>query len=209
MFDFSGAEIMLIGVVSMIFIGPKDFPKVVRWGADALKKCRAMAREFHSQVDEMVKDTDLKEAKDQLMQLRHMNVKSVILDAIDKDGTLQETLNSPLQSSLGQTALSPVSSPVTNPVSSAIPSRGLTGTKEDYAASLQQGTLSVDSVSSLEGWTLEQPDREPDWETLNRDDPAPNFLPPAIAKRLQVKRAAPPVPAMIPPQIAASKDERW
>ena len=96
MFDFSWAELILIGIVSMIFIGPKDFPKILSWFSDIVKRCRGMAREFHSQVDEMVKDSDLKEAKDQLMKLRRMNIKSAILDVIDRDGTFQENFNSSL-----------------------------------------------------------------------------------------------------------------
>lgn len=182
MFDFSWAELILIGIVSMIFIGPKDFPKVVHWFTDIVKKCRKMAREFHSQVDEMVKDSDLKEAKDQLMQLRHMNVKSVILNAIDRDGSLQENLNSPVN----QTAISPVESyeiPLKPQEPALIP---------EYAAS-------VDDMI----------DTEPDFQVLAQKDPAPLFLPPSIAQRLQVKRSAPPVPPMIPPQIATYKEERW
>lgn len=182
MFDFSWAELILIGIVSMIFIGPKDFPKVVHWFTDIIKKCRKMAREFHSQVDEMVKDTDLKEAKDQLMQLRHMNVKSVIMDAIDRDGTLQENLNSPLN----QTAISPVNS---------------------YEIPLEEKQSEVIPEYSL--ITDEITEKEPDLKILAQKDPAPSFLPPSIAQRLQIKRAAPPVPAMIPPQIATYKEQRW
>lgn len=182
MFDFSWAELILIGIVSMIFIGPKDFPKIARWFSDVVKKCRSMAREFHSQVDEMVKDPDLKEAKDQLMQLRRMNIKNVILDAIDRDGTLQENLNLPLN----QTAIQspkPYEIPFSNKQPENIP---------EYSTPIHEDSR-----------------KEPDLDTLARKDPAPFFLPPAIAQRLQVKRAAPPVPAMIPPQIATYKEQGW
>lgn len=179
MFDFSWAELILIGIVSMIFIGPKDFPKIVYWFSDVVKKCRGMAREFHSQVDEMVKDPDLKEAKDQLMKLHRMNIKSAILDVIDRDRTLQENLNSPLNQTSIQSP-KPYEIPFSNKEPEIIP---------EYLASTDH--------------------KEPDLEALAKKDPAPIFFPPAIAQRLQVKRSAPPVPAMIPPQIVNYREQGW
>ncbi len=182
MFDFSWAELILIGIVSMIFIGPKDFPKILSWFSDIVKRCRGMAREFHSQVDEMVKDSDLKEAKDQLMKLRRMNIKSAILDVIDRDGTFQENFNS----SLNQTSIQ---------------------SSNHYEIPF---TNKQPEIISKYFTSVEEANREElNLEVLAKIDPAPIFLPPAIAQRLQVKRAAPPVPAMIPPQIANYKEQRW
>ncbi|MDI2113220.1 Sec-independent protein translocase protein TatB [Commensalibacter nepenthis] len=185
MFGFSWAELLLIGVVAMVFIGPKDFPKVLKWLSDVIKKCRKMASEFHSQVDEVIKDPDLKEAKDQLLQLRNLNVKTAILNTIDRDGSLQNTLR---DSPLSQTAMS---SPAT-----------------DYSE-IAQGEIKpipgmVDETSNE--WEVE---KEIDYEALEAKDPAPSFFPPHIAQRLQVRRAAPPSPAMIPPHISKYKEQRW
>ncbi|MDI2091493.1 Sec-independent protein translocase protein TatB [Commensalibacter oyaizuii] len=187
MFDFSWAEILLIGIVSMIFIGPKDFPKVIRWFSDTLKKCRKMAGEFHNQVDEMVKDTDLKEAKDQLMELRHMNVKGVILGAIDRDGSLQDTFKNP-------------------PLSSHT---ALTGSgNQGFETTDINPTPYIGSAVDHTG-VEEDVDNDIDVEALERDDPAPTFFPPPVAQRMQVRRASPPSPPMIPPQIAKYKEQRW
>lgn len=180
MFDFSWTELILIGIVAMIFIGPKDFPKVVRWFTDMIKKCRKMAHEFHNQFDEMVQDPDLKAAKDQLIQLRHMNVKRVILDTIDQDGTLQRDFHAPL-----------------NPVKG--------GSVSGYEVFHQEGEKDLVSIS---GYVAQEDSvqEEVDFQMLDQKDPAPGFFPPVVARRLQVKRSAPPVPAMIPPHIAAYRE---
>lgn len=185
MFDFSWAEIILIVIVSMVFIGPKDFPNIVRWFSDFIKKARKLAGEFHSHVDDMVKDPDLKAVKDQLMQLRHMNVKGVILNTIDRDGGLRDTFSNP-----------PLA--YTDPINSPSPSY----ITEDHT--LKGGAYQgFDPHEEKEA--LDQP---VDLEALEKADPAPLFLPPHIAQRLQVRRASPPSPSMIPPQIAKYKEQR-
>lgn len=185
MFGFSWAEILLIGVVSMVFIGPKDFPKILKWLSDMIKKCRKMASEFHSQVDEVIKDPDLKEAKNQLLQLRNLNVKGAILNAIDRDGSLQNTLR---DSPLSDTAMSSPASDYSEVAQGEI--KPIPGTIEDIH----------------DDWQKEE---NIDYEALEKSDPAPIFFPPSIAQRVQVRRAAPPSPAMIPPHISKYKEQRW
>lgn len=185
MFGFSWAELFLIGVVAMVFIGPKDFPKVLKWLSGIVKKCRQMASEFHSQVDDVIKDPDLKEAKDQLLKLRSMNVKGAILNAIDRDGSLQNTLR---DSPLSDTAISSPSSHYSEIAEGDIkPIPGMIDVAED-------------------DWHKED---EVDYDALEAKDPAPIFFPPHIAQRVQVRRAAPPSPAMIPPHISKYKEQRW
>ena len=64
MFDFSWSQIMLIGVVALILIGPKDLPIALRAISNLVKKARAMAAEFHTHVDDLMKDADLKGVRD-------------------------------------------------------------------------------------------------------------------------------------------------
>ena len=93
MFDFAWTEIALVGVVALIAIGPKDLPAAIKTVAGFVKKARKMAGEFQGHVDEMVREANLSEVRDQLTQLRNFDIKGEIEKAVDSDGSLRATLN--------------------------------------------------------------------------------------------------------------------
>ncbi len=93
MFDFAWTEIALIGVVALIAIGPKDLPVAIKTIAGLIKKARRMAGEFQGHVDEMVREANLHEVRDQITQLRNFDIKSEIAKAVDEDGSLRQTFS--------------------------------------------------------------------------------------------------------------------
>src|ERR1700712_4603420 len=92
MFDFAWSEIALIGVVALIAIGPKDMPVAIKAIAEMVKKARRMAGEFQTHVDEMVREANLHEVREQVNDIRRMDIKGKILDAVDSDGGLRKTI---------------------------------------------------------------------------------------------------------------------
>jgi len=71
MFDISWSEFLLIGVVALIVIGPKELPAVMRTLGQWTRKVRGMASEFQSQFQEAMREaemTDLKKEVDDLAQ---------------------------------------------------------------------------------------------------------------------------------------------
>jgi sec-independent protein translocase protein TatB len=93
MFDFAWTEIALIGVVALVLIGPKDLPIAIKTVAGVVKKMRKMAGEFQSQVDEMVKDTSLAEVRQQIADIRNMDIRGEIEKAVDADGSIRAHMN--------------------------------------------------------------------------------------------------------------------
>jgi sec-independent protein translocase protein TatB len=191
MFDFAWSELALIGIVGLIFIGPKDMPTAIRTVTDLLKKGRKLAGEFQTHVDEMVRDADLGEARDSFQQLRTMNIRGQVMKALDGDGTLRRTLaDNPL-------------SPVPAASSSAIP-----GAAETHASSepYVPGGQTVTGEELMRRRTTPPhvsrmalnlvPDAE---EVPESEDPAPGIIPPSAAIRLRRLRAAAPAPAFLPP----------
>src|SRR5579871_84182 len=63
MFDFSWSELAVIGVVALIFIGPKDLPKAMKTAAFWLRKARSVSREFQNTVEQMMREAELDEIK--------------------------------------------------------------------------------------------------------------------------------------------------
>ena len=71
MFDFAWSEILLIGAVALIAIGPKDMPAAIRTVSAMIKKARRMAAEFQTHVDEMVREADLGDVKKAFNDIRN------------------------------------------------------------------------------------------------------------------------------------------
>ena len=97
MFDFAWSEIALIAGVALVLIGPKDLPIAVKAITGMVKKARRMAAEFQTHVDDMVREADLGEVRDQFREIRRMDIRGTIARAVDSDGTIRKSLQDPLR----------------------------------------------------------------------------------------------------------------
>jgi sec-independent protein translocase protein TatB len=61
MFDIGYTELLVIAVVALIVIGPKDLPRVMRTVGQWIGQARGMARHFRSGVDTMMREAELEE----------------------------------------------------------------------------------------------------------------------------------------------------
>lgn len=77
MFDIGWLELIVIGIVALIVVGPKDLPGMFRTVGRFMGKARGMAREFQRSMEQAADDAGLKEvskslhaAADPLKQVR-------------------------------------------------------------------------------------------------------------------------------------------
>lgn len=63
MFDIGWSELVVIGVVALVVIGPKELPGVIRSVGRAVSKLRTMAGEFRTQFDDAMREAELHEVK--------------------------------------------------------------------------------------------------------------------------------------------------
>lgn len=61
MFGFDSAELAIIAVLALVFIGPKELPKVMRTVGYWVGRVRGMARHFTSGIEEMIREAELQE----------------------------------------------------------------------------------------------------------------------------------------------------
>jgi sec-independent protein translocase protein TatB len=61
MFDVAPSELLLVAVVALLVIGPKDLPGVLRTVGQWVGKARGIARQFRSGFDDMVREAELAE----------------------------------------------------------------------------------------------------------------------------------------------------
>ncbi len=70
MLDMSWGEVMLIGGVALIVIGPKDLPKALRTVGQVTTKLRRMAGEFQMQFNEAIREAELDEVRKEVDGIR-------------------------------------------------------------------------------------------------------------------------------------------
>ena len=61
MFDVAPTEFLLVAVIALLVIGPKELPKAMRVVGKWVGKARGVARQFRSGFDEMVRESELAE----------------------------------------------------------------------------------------------------------------------------------------------------
>jgi sec-independent protein translocase protein TatB len=61
MFDIAPTELLIVAVVALIVIGPKDLPKVMRTVGEWVGRARGMARHFRSGIDTMIREAELED----------------------------------------------------------------------------------------------------------------------------------------------------
>jgi sec-independent protein translocase protein TatB len=71
MFDISWTEFVLIGIVALIVIGPKELPGVLRTLGQYTRKVRGMAAEFQNQFQEAMREAEMGDLKKQVDEMAH------------------------------------------------------------------------------------------------------------------------------------------
>ena len=186
MFDFAWSEFGVIAVVALIFIGPKDMPVAIKAVTGAIKKARRMASEFQTHVDDMVRDADLHEVRDQISSLRGYNIGRTLERLVDDDGSLRRTFT--------ENPLAPAT-PTLPADASLAPDMRVEGT----IAVADRPSIGTDIAEPV---PLDVPRPEPEVTRIMARPDAPAFIPPGAALLTPSKTEGGEPPAFIPPEIA-------
>jgi sec-independent protein translocase protein TatB len=84
MFGFSWSEILIIGVVALVLIGPNDLPRAMKTGARWMAAGRKLAREFQGHVDDLVREAELDDLREQARKLATQPLSTHIQNHIEK-----------------------------------------------------------------------------------------------------------------------------
>ena len=95
LFDLGMSELLLIGVVALVVIGPKDLPKALRVAGFWVKKERTLSREFQSSVEQMIREAELDEMRQELKKASEIDLDKEFRQTIDPTGSLAESLKPP------------------------------------------------------------------------------------------------------------------
>ncbi len=88
MFDIGGGELLVIAVVALIAIGPKELPAVLRMVGQWMGKARKMAAEFQGQFQEAMREAemaDLKKSFDEVKEAATGFTSGNVMTSLEKD----------------------------------------------------------------------------------------------------------------------------
>ena len=76
MFGFSWSELLIIGIVALVTVGPNDLPKAMKTAARWMRAGQKLAREFQSHVDDLVREAELDELREKARAVASMSLTS-------------------------------------------------------------------------------------------------------------------------------------
>jgi sec-independent protein translocase protein TatB len=104
MFDIGWSEILVIAIVAIVVVGPKDLPPMLRALGKWVRQMRKMAGDFQGQFNEALKEAELDGVRESLQELRSLNPMNDIKNSLN-----------PLTAAIAKPASSPVPPPIDQP----------------------------------------------------------------------------------------------
>lgn len=113
MFDIGWTEMLVIAIVMIVVVGPKDLPKMLRTFGRTTTKLRAMAGDFRKQFDEALKEAELDDVKGLVDDVRKLNPTNEIKQALNPMQKAAADVRAGLDSALNPKKPLPASTPAT------------------------------------------------------------------------------------------------
>lgn len=82
--QFGFFELMLVAVVALIVVGPKDLPKLMRSAGRLVAKARSLAGEFTAAFDQMAREAEMEELRKEIDELKKNNPVADAKRAVDE-----------------------------------------------------------------------------------------------------------------------------
>ena len=83
MFDIGWTELLVIAVVLIVVVGPKDLPPMLRAFGKMTQRARKVAGEFRAQFDEALREADLDEVRQTLTDAQKLNPVNTLREAMN------------------------------------------------------------------------------------------------------------------------------
>jgi sec-independent protein translocase protein TatB len=93
MLDVGWQELFVIAVITIIVVGPKEIPRVLRTVTMWIRKIKDMAREFQSSIDDIAREADLDDIKQQLAAAKDFDIEHALENAIDPAGDVSNAIH--------------------------------------------------------------------------------------------------------------------
>lgn len=89
MFDLAWSEILIIAVVALVVIGPKDLPRVLYKFGQWIRQARSMASQLQAQIDMMGREAELADLRRQLEETnRKLEETAAAINTLPEDASI-------------------------------------------------------------------------------------------------------------------------
>ena len=92
MLDIGWVELSIIALITILVVGPKEIPRVLRTVTQIMRKVRGMASEFQSGIDELARESELDDLKKDIEKTASRDFASEVENTIDPTGEVTESV---------------------------------------------------------------------------------------------------------------------
>ncbi len=92
MFDIGWQELFLIGLITILVVGPREIPRVLRTVVAAVRKVRGLANDFQRGIDELARETELDEISRDLEKGATLDLERELEETIDPKSEMSEAV---------------------------------------------------------------------------------------------------------------------
>ncbi len=104
MLDIGWSELLVVAVVAIIVIGPKDLPRALKTAGQWVAKVRGIAREFQSGIDDMIRDSDLEDLKKEAQAITDFDLQESLDRQMDPTGSQEGVFGNEAMASIQEVA---------------------------------------------------------------------------------------------------------
>ncbi len=144
MFEIGWTEMLVIAVVMIVVVGPKDLPQMLRQFGRTTSKLRAMAGDFRKQFDDALKDAELDDVKQSIDTIRGFNPATQVRKQLNPFEQAAQDVRSGIDKAM-------------KPSTANLPA----STEVHTAPPLKEGTVERPAVETPIASAAQQPDVEP------------------------------------------------
>lgn len=137
MLDIGWSELLVIAVILIVVVGPKDLPPMIRAFGKMTKRLRQTAGEFRAQFDEALREAELDDLKNTVNDFKSLNPTNSIRETLNPLRQMGQDIKSDLQKA------SRVDTPVAASSSMAAAAAGVSPTENSILPNLPTGAASV------------------------------------------------------------------
>ncbi|MCJ9674000.1 MULTISPECIES: Sec-independent protein translocase protein TatB [unclassified Neorhizobium] len=130
MFDIGWTELLVIAIVLIVVVGPKDLPPMLRAFGKMTTNLRKMAGDFRAQFDEALKESELDDVRKTISDAQRLNPTNALRDAINPLRQMGQEIRADLQKA------------------TQLPTAGVSQTDAE-AQQAVEGTSSVDAAPEI------------------------------------------------------------
>ncbi len=113
MFDIGWQELFLVAVITVLVVGPKELPRVLKTVVAGVRKVRGLANDFQRGIDELARETELDDIRKNLESAVDVDLERELEETIDPTGDITNTMHE-LENELASTGVEDEPPAITN-----------------------------------------------------------------------------------------------